>query len=240
MVKAKFLHVRHSTEQFISHCHWLEMLTDLKFYHFVSGCAETLCSPAKYVCRLTKMQIIQRESVVCISLSDGWSIKIRTVFKFKFSFNKLGPKLLKALALPIKQIYINQHNIKTTCLIFCWFTICWTIQALDSARPPKVCCGTWSQDVSSRSFKFCKLQGGGSIDQICLVSLAYSTDAQVICNFFGIWRLTPQSHCCAPQHFSGPFLLCGRMYCPAKRVHSQQEIPLHGLQWCFGMWHMSN
>ena len=37
----------------------------------------------------------------------------------------------------------------------------------------KVCCGIWHQDVSSRSFKSCKLQGGASMDQTCLSSTSH-------------------------------------------------------------------
>lgn len=39
---------------------------------------------------------------------------------------------------------------------------------MDSTRPLKVFCGIWHQDVSSRSFKSCKLRGGASIDLTCL------------------------------------------------------------------------
>ncbi|KAK3526022.1 hypothetical protein QTP70_012787 [Hemibagrus guttatus] len=36
---------------------------------------------------------------------------------------------------------------------------------MDSARSLKVCCGIWHQDVSSRSFKSCKLRGGASLGE---------------------------------------------------------------------------
>ena len=39
--------------------------------------------------------------------------------------------------------------------------------------PLKVCCGIWHQDVSSRSFKSCKLRGGASVDWTCLTCTSH-------------------------------------------------------------------
>jgi len=48
-----------------------------------------------------------------------------------------------------------------------------TRRGMDSTRPLKVCCGIWQQDVSSRSFKSCKLRGGASMDRTCLFSTSH-------------------------------------------------------------------
>ena len=48
-----------------------------------------------------------------------------------------------------------------------------TCQSTESIRPLKVCCGIWHQDVSSRSFKSCKLQGGASVDLTFLSSTSH-------------------------------------------------------------------
>ncbi|KAK3506551.1 hypothetical protein QTP70_009032 [Hemibagrus guttatus] len=44
-----------------------------------------------------------------------------------------------------------------------------TRRGMDCTRSLKVCCGIWHQDVSSRSFKTCKLRCGASMDRILFV-----------------------------------------------------------------------
>ncbi len=48
-------------------------------------------------------------------------------------------------------------------------------------------------------------------------------------------KLTPQTHCWAPQTIPEPFLLCGRAHYPAEKGHSHWAIPfprkgVHGLK----------
>lgn len=46
-------------------------------------------------------------------------------------------------------------------------------QSMDSMRPLKMSCGIWHQDFSTGYFKFCKLQGGISMDWTCLFSSSH-------------------------------------------------------------------
>lgn len=72
-----------------------------------------------------------------------------------------------------------------------------TSQGMNSTRPLKVYCGIWHQNVSSKSFKSCKLRGGASIDRICLSSTSHT---DIRCGNLEV-KSTPWSLCPVPKPF---------------------------------------
>ena len=124
----------------------------------------------------------------------------------------------------------------TTCLILCRSPFAaktaQTHRGTESTRPLKMCCGIWHQDVSSRSFKSCKLWGGASIDRTCLSSASHRCSIGLRSGEFGACAF-------ALQTIPEPFLLCDTAHYPSERGYSHQGIPfpwkgVHGLQQCLG------
>ena len=92
---------------------------------------------------------------------------------------------------------------------------------MDSIRSLKVCCGIWHHDVSSRSFKSCKLRGGASVDQNCLSSTPPGCSILLTSGEFGGQVDKSNSLLCSSNHSWTIFAL--RHY-TAERGHSHQGI----------------
>ncbi|KAF7651609.1 hypothetical protein LDENG_00107270 [Lucifuga dentata] len=71
---------------------------------------------------------------------------------------------------------------------------------MDSTRPLKVSCSIWHQDVSSRSFKSCKLRGGASMDWTCLSSTSHRRSIRLRSGEFGGQVNTLNSLSCSSNH----------------------------------------
>ncbi|KAG9351058.1 hypothetical protein JZ751_024948 [Albula glossodonta] len=59
-------------------------------------------------------------------------------------------------------------------------------RGMASTRPLKVCGGIWHQDISSRSFKSCKMRGGASMDRTCLSSPSHRCSIGLRSGEFGM------------------------------------------------------
>lgn len=71
---------------------------------------------------------------------------------------------------------------------------------MDTTRPLKLCCGILHQDVSSRTFRSCKLWGGASMDQTCLSSISHRWSTRLRSGQFGGQVNTLNSSLCSSNH----------------------------------------
>ncbi len=94
----------------------------------------------------------------------------------------------------------------------------------DSTRPLKVCCGIWHQNVSSRSFKSCKLQGW-----IGLVCSAHPTDARLD---WDLGNLEAKSKLCSSSHSWTIFALWqGALSCWKRPQPPGNTVSMKGCTW---------
>ena len=107
---------------------------------------------------------------------------------------------------------------------------------MDSTRPLKVCCGIWHQDVSSRSFKSCMLQGGASMDWICLSSTSHRCSIGLRSGEFGGQVNTSNLLLCSSNHSWNMFVfLHGVLSCWKKPQPSGNIVSMKGCTWSAAM-----